>query len=208
MAVGLPAKTTYVNGDVFSASDINDTNGTLNLLNPTDKGSIVSASAANTPSRLSVGTNGQLLSADSTTATGLAWSHGGKRTAYTPTWAVISGTAPTLGNGTLVGNYNRVGDLVYFNVVLTFGSTTTAGSGTYTFTLPVTMGSVSYGVAGSSSVLDSGIAWYRGYIPNTVELADPNKFIIQSAGGAPVGNATPFSFGNADQIYAWGVYSV
>jgi len=32
MAVGFPAKTTYANGDVFSASDINDTNGTLNLL--------------------------------------------------------------------------------------------------------------------------------------------------------------------------------
>ena len=31
MAVGLPAKTTYVDGDVFSASDINDTNGTINL---------------------------------------------------------------------------------------------------------------------------------------------------------------------------------
>jgi hypothetical protein len=34
MAVGFPAKTTYANGDVFSASDINDTNGTLNLVNP------------------------------------------------------------------------------------------------------------------------------------------------------------------------------
>jgi hypothetical protein len=32
MAVGLPLKTTYVNGDVFSASDINDTNGTINLV--------------------------------------------------------------------------------------------------------------------------------------------------------------------------------
>jgi len=35
MAVGLPAKTTYVDGDVFSASDINDTNGTLNLVGQT-----------------------------------------------------------------------------------------------------------------------------------------------------------------------------
>jgi hypothetical protein len=35
MAVGLPAKTTYVNGDVFSASDINDTNGTINLIGQT-----------------------------------------------------------------------------------------------------------------------------------------------------------------------------
>jgi hypothetical protein len=31
MAVGLPLKTTYANGDVFSASDINDTNGTINI---------------------------------------------------------------------------------------------------------------------------------------------------------------------------------
>lgn len=35
MAVGFPAKTTYANGDVFSGSDINDTNGTLNLLTST-----------------------------------------------------------------------------------------------------------------------------------------------------------------------------
>jgi hypothetical protein len=32
MAVGFPTKTTYADGDVFSASDINDTNGTINLL--------------------------------------------------------------------------------------------------------------------------------------------------------------------------------
>jgi hypothetical protein len=74
MAVGFPTKTTYVNGDVFSASDINDTNGTVNLLNPTAKGSIISASAANTPSRLAVGNNGEMLIADSTATTGLKWS--------------------------------------------------------------------------------------------------------------------------------------
>ena len=32
MAVGWPTKVTYANGDVYSASDVNDTNGTLNLL--------------------------------------------------------------------------------------------------------------------------------------------------------------------------------
>jgi hypothetical protein len=35
MAVGLPLKTTYVDGEVFSASDINDTNGTVNLVGQT-----------------------------------------------------------------------------------------------------------------------------------------------------------------------------
>ena len=32
MPVGFPLKTTYANGDVYSASDVNDTNGTINLL--------------------------------------------------------------------------------------------------------------------------------------------------------------------------------
>ena len=36
MAVGLPTKVTYANGDVFSASDINDTNGTINLIGQTN----------------------------------------------------------------------------------------------------------------------------------------------------------------------------
>lgn len=37
------------------------------------KGDLISATAADTPARLGVGTNGQLLTADSTTATGLKW---------------------------------------------------------------------------------------------------------------------------------------
>jgi hypothetical protein len=37
------------------------------------KGDLIAATAADTVSKLSVGTNGQLLSADSTAATGLAW---------------------------------------------------------------------------------------------------------------------------------------
>lgn len=37
------------------------------------KGDLIAASAADTPARLAVGTNGQILTADSTAATGLAW---------------------------------------------------------------------------------------------------------------------------------------
>jgi hypothetical protein len=36
MAVGLPLKTTYANGDVYSASDVNDTNGTVNVIGQTN----------------------------------------------------------------------------------------------------------------------------------------------------------------------------
>jgi hypothetical protein len=37
------------------------------------KGDLIAASAADTPARLAVGTNGQVLNADSTASTGLAW---------------------------------------------------------------------------------------------------------------------------------------
>ena len=54
---------------------------------------------------------------------------------YTPTWSAGT-TPPTLGNGTIAGRYWRVGHRIDFSIVLTFGSTTTAGSGSYTFSLP------------------------------------------------------------------------
>jgi hypothetical protein len=172
----------------------------------TTKGDLYGYSTAN--ARVAVGTNGQLLSADSTAATGVSWSYGGKNTAYTPTWGVESGTAPTLGNGSLTGFYTRVGDLVFFQIGLVFGSTTTAGVGTYTFGLPFAMSNSAKGITGSTQVLDTGVAWYRGYTPVTVQGGFTDKFTLLSNAGVGVSNSAPISFATGDTIYAWGVYSV
>ncbi|WP_420034710.1 hypothetical protein ACN2WE_21520 [Streptomyces sp. cg28] len=52
-----------------------------------------------------------------------AWS------AYTPGWYAETGSAPTLGNGTLTGRYLKTGRTVDWVAQLTWGSTTAAGSG-------------------------------------------------------------------------------
>jgi hypothetical protein len=67
---------------------------------------------------------------DNFNAIGAAW------TSYTPTWAAAT-TNPTLGNGTKSGAYIQAGKLVIFRIVIVGGSTTTWGSGVYTFSYPV-----------------------------------------------------------------------
>lgn len=99
----------------------------------TAKGNVFTATAASTPAVLAVGTNGQVLTADSTTATGLAWSSAGGVTgwtSYTPTWTNL-----TVGNGTLTAAYRDNGNMIDVQMRLIFGSTTSI-SGSPSFTLP------------------------------------------------------------------------
>lgn len=73
MAAGWPTKANYATGDVLSATNMNDLSGTVNLINPTAKGDLYAGSAVNTYTKLAVGANATVLTADSTTATGLKW---------------------------------------------------------------------------------------------------------------------------------------
>lgn len=78
----------------------------------TTKGDLISATAASTPARLAVGTNGQVLTADSTTSTGLKWAtaaSGGMTSLATGT---LSGATVTLSS--ISQDYNDLYLVIYF----------------------------------------------------------------------------------------------
>jgi hypothetical protein len=73
MAIGFPVKADYTTGDVLSAANMNDLSGTLNYLDPTAKGDLFPASSGTALTRLAVGANGTVLTADSAETTGIKW---------------------------------------------------------------------------------------------------------------------------------------
>jgi hypothetical protein len=63
------------------------------------KGDLIAATAADTPARLAVGTNGQVLTADSTAATGLKWAaaaSGGMTLLNGPSGTTLSGSSTSI----------------------------------------------------------------------------------------------------------------
>lgn len=73
MPAGFPVKANFASGDVLTAANMNDLSGTLNFYDPVAKGDLFPATGADAVARLAVGANNTVLTADSTTATGVKW---------------------------------------------------------------------------------------------------------------------------------------
>lgn len=132
---------------------------------------------------------------DNFKALGDAW------TPYTPVWTT-SGTAPSLGNGTLTGAFVSAGKYTTFRLRLLAGSTTTFGTGDFRFTYPVAAGNAANPDL-SGYVLRTGPV-YRGIIG--VAFGTSSFRMIGSAGDALVTGTSPLTFANGDDLNIGGTY--
>lgn len=112
---------------------------------------------------------------------------------WTPTWTAYT-TNPAIGNGSLAGRYCTVGKLLNANIYVAFGSTTTAGSGAYSFTYPVAPSNYRF-VNGIYRLRDIGGNLYGGSVEPFA-----STFALIRDGGTYVTNATPFGFADQDSI--------
>ena len=125
-------------------------------------------------------------------------------TAYTPTWTAAT-TNPSIGNGTLVGRYTQIGKTCILVIGLTMGSTTTYGSGNWSFSLPKTAknttGIVFYGVA---HIRNSGTANYEriAQISPVISTTVINLFNdpTQGSNSSNISATVPFTWGDGDAL--------
>lgn len=174
------------------------------------KGDLIAATAADSVSRLAVGANDTVLTADSSTATGLKWA--APAPSYTWTSYTTTYTNLTIGNGTTVSEYLEIGNLVLVRFLLTFGSTTSI-SGNVSFNFPVTASTsiddadIGGGLMGNAMLFDLSLVKPINGTPfqlsSTLWRISPD---IETGtyvnGGGTIQAATPFTWATGDNVQA------
>lgn len=126
-------------------------------------------------------------------------------TAYTPSWTAVTSN-PALGNGTLTGAYQQVGDIVFIQIVLTTGSTSTYGSGPYLFSLPVTP-EIDWAIPGVSFDSSAGSRFPCVCVITTAAATGNNMRISTDVGaGTSIGSTVPFTWATGDKLSLSGFY--
>jgi hypothetical protein len=164
------------------------------------KGDLVAGTGADAFARLAVGANDLLVTAASGEATGLKYT--GAWTTYTPTFTNL-----TVGNGTLVGRYCKIGKVCHLYIQLIFGSTTSI-SGTPTITLPID--SINVGFIAPLWINDIGTADYYGgaqFGTSTITLFVSNSSTTYTS-NTSVSATIPMTWTTSDKLTINASYEV
>ena len=128
---------------------------------------------------------------------------------YTPTWTAAS-INPSIGNGTITGQYKLIGKTCFVRGNIAMGSTTTFGSGEWYVSMPFTA-SHADAILMTAQLLDNGTAWYNAVI-NGARAGFNFKSAIQyqaTGGTANDVNATaPFTWASSDRFLWNGSYEI
>jgi hypothetical protein len=137
--------------------------------------------------------------------------------AWTPTWTTATGAnTPAFGNATIDCKYAQSGDVVFFEMEITMGSTTTYGGGgssdDWRFSLPVTAAETQL-IAGMGEIQDGAATgrWpVRARLATTstvsIELSGRNYNDTANVNSGLVDAVTPFTWANTDRILMTGHY--
>lgn len=166
------------------------------------KGDLLAGTAADTVDRLAVGSNTQVLTANSAASTGLSWTSIGSITAYTPALTATV-TDPVLGTGAItLGRYATVNKVCFVQGVIIFGTSgVSAGVGNYRISLPLA-GTGGEGSIGVGRIRDAS----AGYVAYVLELqfdGTTQRAAMNYGSGAAllVGATVPITFSTSDQIF-------
>jgi len=133
---------------------------------------------------------------------------GGAWTSWSPTWTNLS-----VGNGTVVAKYARIGKLVHARLSLVFGSTTSV-SGSVSFSLPVTRvanaGTATVSPMGLVRLFDTSAGFaLEGTIVNA-STTTGQAIVWDTSGtyakGAALSSTVPFTWATGDEIGAQFLY--
>ena len=116
---------------------------------------------------------------------------------FTPVWTG-SGTNPVINNGTLSGQFIMIGRQVTYAILINMGSTTTYGTGEWSFTLPVAANVSVVLYSGTAKLLDSSTAHY-GVIAH-ISTANQLQLFNAASGGGAMSATVPFTWAVNDQL--------
>lgn len=137
-------------------------------------------------------TAGQVLTAATMNSIGAAGN------VYTPAWTG-STTNPVIGNGSISGVWQQIQKVVFGQIFIVCGSTTTYGSGFYRFSTPTNISASMISVA-TMQLLD-GSAGYAAYIGGGIPvIAGGNTIEFRTHGAGTFTPTSPVTLANTDQI--------
>lgn len=127
---------------------------------------------------------------------------------FTPTWTG-SGSNPSLGDGTLTGHWQKIADkLHWFTIYLAYGSTSSAGTGFYSFgNLPFTVKSTSPAEqVVAAQIRDSGTARFTATGILSAGATTVGQIIVGDATGARQFSGTvPITLATGDTCIVEGI---